>query len=131
MLAERAFGRLWAHRLDRIANTFDIVFQPVAHDREIRRQCTVVIDEENISEAFRGVTPDVLSDDLAADRAPNVVHSVLLAYFCCVVQRYGTVAVCDDEDVFLRKDSLCGHERRADDVGGFVLLEVSMRLVCE
>jgi hypothetical protein len=33
--------------------------------------------------------------------------------------------------VFLRKDSLCGHERRADDVGGFVLLEVSMRLVCE
>lgn len=55
-----------------------------------------------------------------------MVDAVLLAYFFCVVQRDGAVAVCDDEDVSFREDLLRGHERGADDVGGFVLLVVSM-----
>lgn len=103
LLAQRAFIRLRAHRLDRIANALDIVLQPIAHDREIRRKCTVVVNEENVSKAFCSVAPDVLSHDLATDRAPDVVYSMLLAYFFCVVQRYGTVAVGDNENMFLRK----------------------------
>jgi hypothetical protein len=66
-----------------------------------------------------------LGHDLATDRTPNVVDAVLTTDFFCVIQRYGTVAISDDEDMFLRKDLLRSYERGADDVGGFVLGRVS------
>lgn len=103
LLAQRAFKRPRAHGLYRVANAIDIALQPVAHDRKICRQRAVVVDEEDIGEAFRGVAPDVLSYDFATDRAPNVVDAVLTTDFFGVVQRHGTVAVCDDEDMFLWK----------------------------
>jgi hypothetical protein len=42
-----------------------------------------------------------------------------------------TVAVCDDEDMFLGEDLFRSHERGTDDVGGFILLDVSLTFVCK
>jgi hypothetical protein len=43
----------------------------------------------------------------------------------CVVQGYGTVTICDYEDVSRRKYLLHSYERRSNNVTGFILLEVS------
>jgi len=58
-----------------------------------------------------------------------VINAVLTTYLLRVIQRHRTVAVRDDEDMFLWEDLLRSHERGADDVGGFVLLEISVRFV--
>ena len=54
-----------------------------------------------------------------------MVDAVLTTDFFCVIQRYGTVAIGDDEDMFLRKDLLRSYKRGTNDIGGFVLREVS------
>jgi hypothetical protein len=55
---------------------------------------------------------------------------VLATDLFCVVQGYGTVAICDDEDVFSWEYFFRSHKRRADDVGCFVLLGVSASFTC-
>jgi hypothetical protein len=69
LLAQSALRRIRPDRFDRIANTHDFVFQPIAYDREVTRKCAVV----------------VLSNDFASDGTPDVVDAVLPADFFCVV----------------------------------------------
>jgi len=59
-----------------------------------------------------------------------VINAVLTTYLLRVIQRHRTVAVRDDEDMFLWEDLLRSHERGADDVGGFVLRKVSIKFMC-
>jgi hypothetical protein len=54
-----------------------------------------------------------------------VVDTVLTTDLFRIIQGYGTVTVCDYEDVFRRKNLLRSYKRRTNDVGSFVLLEVS------
>jgi hypothetical protein len=125
LLAESTFGRLRSYRLDCIADAHDFAFQLIAHDREILRECAIIVDQENISKPFRRVATDILRNNLTADRTPDVIDTVLTTNVFRVIQGYGTVTICDYEDVFRRKYLLRSYKRRSNDVGGFVLLEVS------
>jgi hypothetical protein len=59
-----------------------------------------------------------------------VVDTVLTTDLFRIIQGYGTVTVCDYEDVFRRKYLLRSYKRRTNDVGSFVLLEVSTSYTC-
>jgi hypothetical protein len=130
LLAESTFGRLRSHRLDCIADAHDFAFQLIAHNWEVGRECAIIVDQENISKAFGRVATDILRDNLAAHRTPNVVDTVLTTDLFRIIQGYGTVTVCDYEDVFRRKYLLRSYKCRPNDVGGFVLLEVSISYTC-
>ena len=58
---------------------------------------------------------------LTPNRAPDVVDSILLANLLGVIQRCGTVAVGNDEDIFCRENLESCRERRSDELSGFVL----------
>jgi hypothetical protein len=130
-LAESTFGRLGSYRLDCIADAHDFAFQLIAHDREVWRECAIIVDQENISKPFRRVATNILRNDLTADRTPNVVDTVLTTDLFCVIQGYGTVTICDHEDVLRRKYLLRSYERGSNDVSSFVLLEVSTSFTCK
>jgi hypothetical protein len=89
------------------------------------RECAIIVDQENIRKLFRRVATDILRNNLTADRTPDVIDTVLTTNVFRVIQGYGTVTICDYEDVFRRKYLLRSYKRRSNDVGGFVLLEVS------
>jgi hypothetical protein len=59
-----------------------------------------------------------------------VIDTVLTTDLFRVIQGYGTVTICDYEDVFRWKYLLRSYERRSNDGGGFVLLEVSASFTC-
>jgi hypothetical protein len=85
LLAQSALRRIRPDRFDRIANTHNFIFQPIAYDREVTRKCAVVVDEEDVGEFFGCVATNILSNNLASDRAPDVVDAVLPADFFCIV----------------------------------------------
>jgi hypothetical protein len=60
-----------------------------------------------------------------------MVDTVLTTDLFRIIQGYGTVTVCDYEDVFRRKYLLRSYKRRSNDVGSFVLLAVSTRFTCK
>jgi hypothetical protein len=131
LLAHRALRRIRPDRLDRIPDNFHLPFQAIADYGEVGWQSAVVVDEQDVGVAFGGVAADVLGDDLAADRTPDVVDAVGSADFFGVVEGGGAVAVGDDEDVFGWEDfEGCG-EGGADYVGGFVLGRACQRVVLQ
>lgn len=128
LLAECAFGRLRPYRFDGVTDALDFVSQSIAHNREVRRECAIVVDKQHVGEFFRSVASNILSNNLATNGAPNVVDPVLTTYFFRVIQRYRAITICDDKDVLRWKYLLRGHERGPDNIGGFVLLVVSIPL---
>lgn len=126
LLTQSTFRRSRADRFDRIADALDSAFQLIAHDWEVCWECAVVINKEHVSEPFGSVAPDVLGNNFATDRTPNVVHAVLTTYLFCIVEGYGTVPICNDEDMLRWEYFLRSHKRRADDGSSFVLLQVSL-----
>jgi hypothetical protein len=131
LLAQSAFRRSWAYRFDCVADAHDFAFQLITYDRKVWWECAVVVNEENVSKSFCGVATNVLRDNLATDRAPNVIDAVLTTDLFCVIKRYGTVTICDYEDMFSRKDLLCSYKCGSDDVSSLILLEVSTILACK
>jgi hypothetical protein len=125
LLAQGAFGRFRAYRFDCIANALDFAFQLITYDRKVRRECAVVVNEENVSKSFCGVATNVLRDNLATDRTPDVIDAVLTTDLLCVIQRCRTVTIRDYEDMFSWKYFFRSYKRRSDNVSSFVLLEVS------
>ena len=61
-----------------------------------------------------------MRDDLRADRAPQMVHSVRSADFLGIVKRCGTVSIGENKDVRWRKDLQRGFKSGADEIGRFV-----------
>lgn len=96
--------RFGPNALERVADTLHLSSKPIADNGKVRGQSAVVINEKGILELLRRVAADKLSDNLGADRRPDVVHSVLLADLLSVVERLGGVSVRDDEDVLRRED---------------------------
>jgi hypothetical protein len=44
LLAESAFRRFWSYRLDCVADAHDFAFQLIAHDREVWRECAIIVN---------------------------------------------------------------------------------------
>jgi len=57
-----AFALCWAHGLDSVANALDLVGKAVTDHREVWRQSAIVINQQDVLEAFSGVASNVLSD---------------------------------------------------------------------
>ena len=96
LVAEGAAGAVGAGRFDGVADAFGVAVEAIGHDGEVGREQAVVVDEDDVREAFGDAGADELRDHLAADRAPGVVDAVGGADGFGVVEGGGGVAVGDD-----------------------------------
>lgn len=64
LLAQGSFATVGSNALDRVSNAQRFPTYSVRHNREIRWQQTVVVNEKHIRKLFGNVTADKLGDDL-------------------------------------------------------------------
>lgn len=120
LLAVCTLGGIRAHTFDRVTEAFDIAFESVTDDGEIRGQEAVIVDENCIFEILCGIAAYKLSDDFGADGDPEVVDAKWLADLFCVIERCFGVSICDDEDVLFGEYFERGLQSWADYCGRFI-----------
>lgn len=67
LLAEVALCRVWSDGFDGVANAHDLAIQALSDNREVVRQRTVIVNEQNVLEILRSITTNKLSNDLRSD----------------------------------------------------------------
>ena len=104
LLTQRASAAFWSNTLNRISHTLNPPRHALRHNREISRQCAVIIDHKHVFEILSSIASDELRHDFRADGRPDEVDAVRTADFFGVVEGGWAVAVADDEDVLGRED---------------------------
>ena len=99
LLAVISLGAVGADTLDGIAETHNVALQPLSNDRKVRWQGAVIVNQQDILEAFGSITADELSDDLRTDRGPQMVNTVRATHLLRVIQRCWAVAIRENIDV--------------------------------
>lgn len=138
LLAKSTSRRLRAYRLDRVSDTLDEICHTIADDGEAGWQSAVVYDgrisvkhfllyngsltvnQEHVLETLSGIASNELRHNLAANRRPDMVYTVLITNSFRIVQRCRAVSVGDDEDVASWEDLDRTCQRWSNDVFGLV-----------
>lgn len=104
LLAEVALCRVWPDGFDGVANAHDLAIQALSDNREVVRQRTVIVNEQNVFEILRSITTNKLSNDFRSDWRPDMIHAVRTADLFRIVEWCRAVSVGDDEYIRWRED---------------------------
>ena len=96
LLTQGPAGPSGASGFDGVANTFRMHVNAFGDDWKIWWKQAVVVNEDNVGEAFADTGTDKLSNEFATDWTPGTVDAIYIADVFSVVEWGGRVAVCND-----------------------------------